>query len=825
MKITAALGCAIVILFSVYLFAGCDQPVREAVKTTETESNAGPDGEASSADLFFVSMDGNDQNSGTKDNPFATLHRAQEAVRKLIEKELTRPVTVSVRAGVYYLNTPLLLTPEDSGTESCPVIWKAADGEKVILRGGKLITGFDKYSKDVYVADLKQQSVEDPFIYQLFYMNSGAGRPATRQHMARYPEFDPEHPRTGGYMLVSQGYQELNKLYDESIARAALVYQDSPEARRVFSSLNDTAQLEVFGLVSGGWRHRITPVQSIDTCRRMITGYASQLNFEKYNLFYLMNSLDLLDRLGEWHIDRDAGRLYFYPPDGCSPDGKVILPLVDAVIELKGSMPYKYKFLEQGYYGTRQAAPMDGAPNSPVQHITISGFAVECARHDGVRISGARNCRVEKCTVANVGNIGINVGGASSKIWSTGIPRRNEEGERYLWNMLNPGQRRNAKVHETLRHKPGPDIGAGGAGQCYTAVGATRNCTVFGCDVHDTLAEGIMILGDNNLAENNHVWDTSKWVKDAPGISVLGYKSSVRRNTIHDLPRLAVFWKGDDITIELNDVFDVCLETRDMGAIRAVHRNLNIGFGDTIRWNRIDNVPGYGFQDHVSKDLEPGYHSPFYSFGVYLDDYTSHTTVYGNIISGVHRGGVMIHGGGHVTVKNNIIVNSDEGQVEQAPINMRKHYKPQPRFKDAAAGTMVLQNIFVTTEECPVYAHLDDNIGNHKVLYASNIVYSAGTDPFVQIKDQVGKTPWNEWLAMGYGEGSMVADSLFKGFKDGRYALDESSPAVALGFQPIPVDQIGCYRHESRAVWPLAPNDIPQEKPILYRLGASFKGE
>lgn len=124
----------------------------------------------------------------------------------------------------------------------------------------------------------------------------------------------------------------------------------------------------------------------------------------------------------------------------------------------------------------------------------------------------------------------------------------------------------------------------------------------------------------------------------------------------------------------------------------------------------------------------------------------------------------------------------------------------------------------MTTEECPVYAHLDDNVGYHKVLYASNLIYTAGTEPFVQIKGQQEKTPWQEWRAMGYDKGSIHADPLFRDFNSGDYTLQKYSPAFNLGFEPIPVDQIGCYRHESRMAWPLEPKDLPQEDPVFYQL-------
>ncbi|MCS6830032.1 MAG: right-handed parallel beta-helix repeat-containing protein, partial [bacterium] len=78
---------------------------------------------------FYVAPNGNDSWSGKltapdrqrTDGPFATLKRAQQAVRELRRNQrLNRPVVVMVRKGAYYLNEPLVFTPEDSGTAQSP---------------------------------------------------------------------------------------------------------------------------------------------------------------------------------------------------------------------------------------------------------------------------------------------------------------------------------------------------------------------------------------------------------------------------------------------------------------------------------------------------------------------------------------------------------------------------------------------------------------------------------------------------------------------------------------------------------------------------------
>ncbi|HVT59714.1 MAG TPA: right-handed parallel beta-helix repeat-containing protein [Thermoanaerobaculia bacterium] len=97
--------------------------------------------------ILYVAVDGQDTWSGIlaapnashTDGPFASLARAQQAVRALAG---TRAVTVEVRAGTYYLplspTNPGTLTfvAADSGTASLPIAWQNYPGETAIVSGG-----------------------------------------------------------------------------------------------------------------------------------------------------------------------------------------------------------------------------------------------------------------------------------------------------------------------------------------------------------------------------------------------------------------------------------------------------------------------------------------------------------------------------------------------------------------------------------------------------------------------------------------------------------------------------------------------------------------
>lgn len=137
---------------------------------------------------FYVAKNGNDNWSGTleepnsakTDGPFATLSKAQEAVRELKAKVYKpkkepveirwigsphplgsgRDIVVYIRDGYYSLEKPLIFKPEDGGERvetNLPtgafeyhklrdhyVTYAAYPGEKPVISGGKAITNWSK---------------------------------------------------------------------------------------------------------------------------------------------------------------------------------------------------------------------------------------------------------------------------------------------------------------------------------------------------------------------------------------------------------------------------------------------------------------------------------------------------------------------------------------------------------------------------------------------------------------------------------------------------------------------------------------------------------
>ena len=123
-----------------------------------------------------------------------------------------------------------------------------------------------------------------------------------------------------------------------------------------------------------------------------------------------------------------------------------------------------------------------------------------------------------------------------------------------------------------------------------------------------------------------------------PAVQMSGVGNRVTHNLIHDAPHMAIGSGGQNHRIEYNEIYHVCTESNDAGAMYA-GRNWTMR-GTEIRFNYLHDIQGFEGKGCV---------------GVYLDDQYSGTLVYGNLFHKVTRA-AMIGGGRDCTIENNIFV-------------------------------------------------------------------------------------------------------------------------------------------------------------------------
>ena len=142
---------------------------------------------------YYVATNGNNTWSGKlaapnrsrTDGPFATLARAQQALRA---HRPAGPSRVAVRGGVYFLANTLTFTPEDSGTTAAPITYVAYPGEHPVLSGGSLIAGWRIADGGRWEATLPDVQ-SDAWNFAQLFVNNGR-------------RYRPRLPRAGYYTIA-----------------------------------------------------------------------------------------------------------------------------------------------------------------------------------------------------------------------------------------------------------------------------------------------------------------------------------------------------------------------------------------------------------------------------------------------------------------------------------------------------------------------------------------------------------------------------------------------------------------------------------------------
>ncbi|MFD0619607.1 discoidin domain-containing protein [Paenibacillus sp. GCM10027629] len=436
---------------------------------------------------YYVSPNGSDAATGTETEPFATIQKARDTIRALPEIP-KGGVTVILEDGKYFTPETILFTPKDSGTRDNPIIYKARHAGKAIITGEVPITGWNKAPDSdelsplakgkVYVAD-----VGTGWRFHDLYVNGErqqVSRAYNTDSWRNWPIFYGRGPISydpvkGTRVVFGNGELDgLDGKEDIEVALLPVMYWNSIPLLKYIDAKNKTAYLQS-KVPSNFWPDHFGTNE----------GY--------YNI---LNALKYLDEPGEWSVDSQAGKVYYWPKDEKSINtDHIVAPKPYELIKLQGDG------VDQNFENLVKYITFDGLNFQYTDRLPETEFPddwiIRNAENPDAALyfDGTENCKIVNSEIKHSGSYGI---------------------------MINHYGQRNEILHNQLS-----DLGSGGIQLFGYGVGTTdvnkNNIVMFNSVFKMGVAPyqhspGLSLFGSglNTLAYN--------YIAGAPyaGISIVG---------------------------------------------------------------------------------------------------------------------------------------------------------------------------------------------------------------------------------------------------------------------------------------------------------------
>ena len=219
------------------------------------------------------------------------------------------------------------------------------------------------------------------------------------------------------------------------------------------------------------------------------------------------------------------------------------------------------------------------------------------------------------------------------------------------------------------------------------------NNLVSTCDFHDLGGQGLNLGGgdratlkkSNSVVENCYFEKTSQVTRtNCSALSLSGCGATARRNTVTNVPHLAMSYAGNDHLIEYNEFYN-CL-TDNAGDAGIIYTGATLANQGTVIKNNYlhDSNSGLG--------------------GIYWDDWLSGQRAEGNVFENLDRV-LLVHGGVCNAFNNNIAINASYG----AQIRGKARMVAKTVTYTNASGQTVTENIkFNMWDTSPL---LKENLG------------------------------------------------------------------------------------------------------------------
>lgn len=341
---------------------------------------------SSTTEIFVDAVSGKDSNSGTIGSPLKTVSAARDKVRALTKAQ-TGDIIVYLREGIYFQEETLKFNEKDSGQNGFDVVYKAYDNEKVVISGGKEITGWHLYDEEKNIYRAPALGIDTRGI-------TVNGVKAQRARSEDNPLSNVESWSTMG-MTTSDTFM----LDWENITDAEMVFQNTWfNSRCGIQSVEKKGNRVRIEMDQPGWRYIST------------RGSYPVLEPE-----YIENAYELLDTPGEWYLNKSEDCFYYMPLKNEDPKSlKVYAWVLEELVSVMGSsldaMAHNIRFEDLSFQHVTYLRPNSLSGHSDSQNNYIRNQEEDFRDHlmDGaVEVERAYNIPFTGCEFTQIGAIGL----------------------------------------------------------------------------------------------------------------------------------------------------------------------------------------------------------------------------------------------------------------------------------------------------------------------------------------------------------------------------------------------------------------------------------
>jgi parallel beta-helix repeat protein len=326
---------------------------------------------------LYVSPDGDDSNPGTKGQPFKTIQKAVD------ESSISNIGSILLKAGVYQLDKPIIISPSNSGNSTGLKI-SNDENAKVVISGGKELTGWKKQKNGWWVTEIPEVKSGKWKFRQLFVNNE-------QRHRARKPN--------SGFLRV-KGMPDGTPGTTGWNSQSGRFEFTKGDINPKWKNIED---VEV--VVYHYWIDSHFPIKSIDEKTNIVNftkkTYASLTDdfSEKGARYIVENVFEELDAPGEWYLNRKTGKCYYYPfPEEDPENAQIIAPVAEQLLRLEGD-PINQNLLKDITFQNLEFCYTNWELPADETNRGQGSSSVNAA----VLLKGTQNCSFVHCKFFNLG--------------------------------------------------------------------------------------------------------------------------------------------------------------------------------------------------------------------------------------------------------------------------------------------------------------------------------------------------------------------------------------------------------------------------------------